>query len=162
MKNSLKNKVKPKEVGHPVFMIIAYPQWKGNKRQKKSLFFHYLAPEQRKQGLKSSGKKHFSIYRGSLNSVDICLKHFCILFKTMLFRIYALISLSDQIIWHQKVNSTTYNETALFLYVWAIRGPPVYINHETKDETVIFFNYTDIFKWPFVVISLKLFQVFKN
>ena len=57
MKNSLKNKVKPKEVGHPVFMIIAYPQWKGNKRQKKSLFFHYLAPEQRKQGLKSSGKK---------------------------------------------------------------------------------------------------------
>ena len=79
MKNSLKNKVKPKEVGHPVFMIIAYPQWKGNKRQKKSLFFHYLAPEQRKQGLKSSGKKHFSIYRGFLNSVDICLKHFCII-----------------------------------------------------------------------------------
>ena len=60
MKNSLRNKVKPKEVGHPIFMIIAYPQWKGNKRQKKSLFFHYLAPEQRKQGLKSSGKKKFS------------------------------------------------------------------------------------------------------
>ena len=66
MKNSLKNKVKPKEVGHPVFMIIAYPQWKGNKRQKKSLFFHYLAPEQRKQGLKSSGKKTYFHLQGVL------------------------------------------------------------------------------------------------
>ena len=55
MKNSLRNKVRPDQVGHPVFMILAYPPWKKGKRHKKSLFFHYLAPEQRKQGLKSSG-----------------------------------------------------------------------------------------------------------
>ena len=56
MKNSLRNKVKPEEVGHPVFMIIAYPQWNGGgKRVKKSLFFHYIAPEQQRTNKQSGG-----------------------------------------------------------------------------------------------------------
>ena len=44
-KNSYRNKVKPEEVGHPVFMILAYPMVnkKTGKRARKVLYFHHMS-----------------------------------------------------------------------------------------------------------------------
>lgn len=45
MKKSYRNKVKPEEVGHPVFMILAYPMVnkKTGKRARKVLYFHHMS-----------------------------------------------------------------------------------------------------------------------
>ena len=44
MKKTLRNKVKPEEVGHPIFMILAYPMVnKNGKRARKVLYFHHMS-----------------------------------------------------------------------------------------------------------------------
>ena len=45
LKNSHRNKVKPEEVGHPIFMILAYPMVnkKTGKRARKVLYFHHMS-----------------------------------------------------------------------------------------------------------------------
>jgi len=45
MKKSHRNKVKPEEVGHPIFMILAYPMVnkKTGKRARKVMYFHHMS-----------------------------------------------------------------------------------------------------------------------
>ncbi len=56
-RKNMAKKVHPEKVGHPVFMILAYPITKSNgKRSRQSLFFHYMPSE----GEGSSRKKRGS------------------------------------------------------------------------------------------------------
>ena len=56
MKKSHKNKVKPEDVGHPIFMIVAYPllSVKSGKRARKVLYFHHMSKSEEFLEIRSS------------------------------------------------------------------------------------------------------------